>query len=100
MSLTVRCWLTDSEDRRVEVRVRYSPATDPYFDRSFGNYLPGDPEDVEVLSARAIDAGANVDEVLAREDEIEELARIAADDAAEAAEDARAEAYAERRLED
>lgn len=83
MSARIRVTLVDSEDRRVEVVADYSPATESYFDRSFGNYLPGDPEDVEVVSARALDEGADVAEVEARTDEIEEAVREAADDAAD-----------------
>lgn len=81
---TVRVTLPDAEDRSVELRVRYSPPREPYFSASFGNWLPGDPEDVEVVSARALEAGADVESVLAREDEIYELAREAAGDKEEA----------------
>jgi hypothetical protein len=72
--------LYDSEDREVEVSARYHGATDDYFDRSFGNYLPGDPEEIEVLSVRAVDEGADVAEVEARTDAIEEAVREAAAD--------------------
>ena len=34
----------------VEVETRVTPGTRDYFDRSFGNWLPGDPADVEVDS--------------------------------------------------
>jgi hypothetical protein len=72
--------LYDSEDREVAVTARYHAATDDYFDLSFGNYLPGDPEDVEVIALRAVDAGANVAEVEARTDKIAEAVREAAAD--------------------
>jgi hypothetical protein len=72
--------LYDSAEREVEVRARYHGATDDYFDRSFGNYLPGDPEEVEVLSVRAVDEGANVAEVEADEERIAEAVREAAAD--------------------
>jgi hypothetical protein len=72
--------LYDSEEREVEVRARYHGPTDDYFDRSFGNYLPGDPEDIDVISVRAVDEGADVAEVEAREDDIAEAVRVAAAD--------------------
>jgi hypothetical protein len=73
----------DEEDRGVEITARYYPGSRDYFDKSFGNYLPGDPEDVEVLKAVAVDAGADVEAVLEDTDAIDEAARMAADDAAE-----------------
>jgi hypothetical protein len=72
--------LFDSCDREVEIRARYHGPTDDYFDRSFGNYLPGDPEEVEVLSARAVDEGANVAEVESDTEGIAEAVRCAASD--------------------
>jgi hypothetical protein len=72
--------LYDSAEREVEITARYRGPTGDYFDRSFGNYLPGDPEDVETLKVRAVDEGANVAEVEAREDDIAEAVREAAAD--------------------
>lgn len=76
--VTVTLSMADPDDREVEVRARYTPATSDYFDGSFGNWLPGDPEDVEVLSARAVDEGADVAAVEKDEDRILEAARLAA----------------------
>jgi hypothetical protein len=72
--------LYDSEDREVEVVAEYHGATDNYYDRALGVHLPGDPEDIDVLSVRAVDEGADTDEVEARTDAIEEAVREAAAD--------------------
>ena len=36
----------------IEVVANYSTGSDDYFDKGFGNYLPGDPPDWELLSAK------------------------------------------------
>jgi len=72
--------LHDSEDRAVEVRARYAPPTSSYFSRSFGNYLPGDPEVFEVLSIRPIHPDANVAEIEADVEGLEEAVRLAANE--------------------
>ncbi len=77
---TVRVTVYDSEDRAVEVEARYSAATSDYFDRGFGNWLPGDPEDIEILSISAIDEGADCAEVEADWARVEEAVREAATD--------------------
>ncbi len=78
-----RVFLCDSEDREVVIEATYSPPTQDYFSKSFGNFLPGDPEEIEVLSVKAMDEGADVAEVEAMTDAIEEAVRLSADDAAE-----------------
>jgi hypothetical protein len=55
--------LGDSEDREVEVTAIYHASTPAYFSRSWGNWLPGDEEDIEVLDAKALDIGADVEAV-------------------------------------
>jgi hypothetical protein len=48
--------LTDGEvfdfETHVSASGSYSPGTSDYFDRSFGNWLPGDPEEIEVESVK------------------------------------------------
>lgn len=73
----------DSEDRAVEVEATYSPPTRDYFDRSYGNWLPGDPEDIEIVSVTAIDEGADVAEVEADVEGLEESVRLQADASAD-----------------
>jgi hypothetical protein len=65
----------DAEDREVEVTALYHASTPAYFCRSFGNYLPGDEEDIEVLDAKALDIGADVSAVLADAARLEEAIR-------------------------
>jgi hypothetical protein len=65
----------DSEDREVEVTAIYHASTPAYFCRSFGNYLPGDPEDIEILDAKARDVGADVEAILADAARLEEAIR-------------------------
>jgi hypothetical protein len=80
----IRVTLPDSEDRSVEIIASYSPPTpDVFYLRNGDPGHPGDPEEIEVISARALDEGANVAEVEADTDAIEEAVRQAADDAAE-----------------
>jgi hypothetical protein len=76
----VSATLTDSEDRAVAIRGTYHAATRDYFCKSFGNWLPGDPEDIDILGGEAEDEGANVDEVLADTERCEEAIREAACD--------------------
>lgn len=82
-SSTIKVSLYDSEEREVEITARYYPGSDAYFDKGFGNWLPGDPEDVEAMDARAVDEGANVAEVEANTDAIFEAVCVAAADARE-----------------
>ena len=70
--------LYDSEDREVEIEARYTPSTSAYFDRSFGNWLPGDDDEVEILDVRAVDEDADVEEVRSRTDAIDEAVVLAA----------------------
>lgn len=35
-----------------EIEYSYAPATADYFSKSFGNWLPGDPEEIEVTGAK------------------------------------------------
>jgi len=46
----------DGDETDLEAMVsasgNYSPATRDYFDRSFGNWLPGDPEELELVSIK------------------------------------------------
>ena len=69
---------------------RFSPGTRPYFDRSWGNWLPGDPAEVEDLCIRdasgADITGQMTDDDLARFSDL--LADRAADDDADAYADA------------
>jgi hypothetical protein len=59
----------DSEDREVEIKVRYYPGSGgPYWDRGIGVWLPGDDAEVDVLSTRAVDVGADIEEVLRKAD--------------------------------
>lgn len=74
---TVEVELYDANDRAVKVRATYSPPTRDYFSASFGNWLPGDGESVEVLDVRAVDEGANVAEVEADRKRVEEAVRLA-----------------------
>lgn len=76
----VSATLYDSEDRAVTVRGTYHAATRDYFCKSFGNWLPGDPEDIEILGGEAEDPGANVEEVLADEERCVEAIRETACD--------------------
>ncbi len=55
----------DSEDRAIEVVGIVYPGSRDYFDRSFGNWLPGDPAEVEILEARPLEDGADVEGALA-----------------------------------
>lgn len=76
----VRFTTYDSEDRAVQVEATYSPPTQDYFSKSFGNWLPGDPEDIEIVSVTAIDEGADVDEVEADTAGLEEAVRLKCDE--------------------
>jgi hypothetical protein len=67
--------LGDSEDREVEVTAIYHASTPAYFSRSWGNWLPGDEEDIEILDAKALDIGADVESVLADAARLEEAIR-------------------------
>lgn len=91
--------LYDGEDREVEVRALYYPGAPAYFDRSWGNWLPADDADVDVISLRAVDDGADVDEVARRVSEIEEAVVMRAVDCADDDADARYEAERDRRAE-
>jgi hypothetical protein len=91
--------LGDSEDRQVEITATYSAQTEPYWARDPGVMLPGDPEEIEVVSVRAVDEGADVAEVEAQTDRIEEAVREAANEAADWGEDDAADAEWERRKE-
>lgn len=53
----------------IEVRVGfdYSPSTPAYFDRSFGNYLPGDDAELEVTDVWILGEGRNPQKVEAPE---------------------------------
>jgi hypothetical protein len=95
----VSATLYDSEDRAVAIRGTYHAGTSDYFCKSFGNWLPGDAEDIDILGGEAEDEGANVDEVLADVARCEEAIREAALDSAIAAEEDRAEARREAREE-
>ena len=81
--MPVRLTTYDSEDRAVEVEATYSPPTQDYFSKSFGNWLPGDPEDIEIVSVTAIDQGADVAEVEADTEGLEEAVRLKADEDAD-----------------
>jgi hypothetical protein len=74
----VSATLTDSNDLAVAIRGTYHAGTSDYFDRSWGNWLPGDPEDIDILGGEAEDEGANVEEVLADVARCEEAIREAA----------------------
>lgn len=36
----------DDVDREIEIEVSFSKGHDAYFSKSFGNYLPGDPDEI------------------------------------------------------
>ena len=44
-----------------EISYTYRDATRDYYSPSFGNYLPGDPADVEVLSVALVRAGETLE---------------------------------------
>jgi hypothetical protein len=46
----------------LEARVYYdySPGTSDYFDRAYGNWLPGDPPEIEVENVELIELGFNI----------------------------------------
>lgn len=98
--ITVTVTRHDSEDREVRVTARLSPATEPYFSRSFGNYLPGDDEDVEVVGTKVLDDGCDVAEVLRDHDGLCEAVRTAAEDKVMALAEDAAEADADFRREE
>lgn len=54
-SVEVQTSPEDWEEMTVALFVSGSPASQPYFDKSFGNYLPGDPADIELLSIEVYD---------------------------------------------
>jgi hypothetical protein len=68
----------------LEVETRVTPGTRDYFDRGYGQYLPGDPAEVEILRVlvNGVDVGADA---LSKDDvqSIEEQALEEASDAAE-----------------
>jgi hypothetical protein len=74
----VSATLTDSNDLAVAIRGTYHAGTSDYFCKSFGNWLPGDSEDIDILGGEAEDEGANVEEVLADVARCEEAIREAA----------------------
>ena len=78
----------------VEVSGKTTPA---YFDKSFGNYLPGDDAETTVISFVAEDDGRDLMALLDGDDEqsICEMALEAAEEDAEADADDAAEARAE-----
>ena len=45
----------DVEDVSVRLHLTGSPATKEYFDRAYGNWLPGDPPEVEVIRVEVFD---------------------------------------------
>lgn len=63
---------TDEDTFELEVTYRFMPGTSDYFCPTFGNWLPGDPAEFEVLSARVRVTGLLVELTQAEEDEIEE----------------------------
>lgn len=73
----------DAEDRAVQVEATYSPPTRAYYDRSYGTWLPGDPEEIEIVRVTAIDEGADVAEVEADVEGLEESVRLQADASAD-----------------
>ena len=44
--------LEDGSEIEIDIEFSYYPGTEDYFDRSWGNWLPGDPPDFELLSAK------------------------------------------------
>jgi hypothetical protein len=88
--------LGDSEDRQVAITAEYHACTPAYFSRSWGNWLPGDPEDIEVMDAKAVDEGANVAEVLSDVARVEEAVRLEACERDDDPYDTREEARGER----
>jgi hypothetical protein len=44
----------------VEARVTYdySPGSNPYYDRTYGNWMPGDPPEIEIENVELIELGA------------------------------------------
>ena len=84
MATTIRFTTYDSEDLAVEVVANYSPGDrSPTWDRGIGVWLPPDPEEIEIVSVTAKDPGANVGEVEADVEGLEEAVRLLADDDAE-----------------
>lgn len=51
------------EETSIDVECKVTPGSRDYFDRSFGNWLPGDPPEVEILSARSEDGKDWTDEI-------------------------------------
>ena len=83
----VRRWFEMDTHGEVELSGSYTPGTDNYFDASWGNWLPGDPECIEDITVRD---GAGVDITGQFSDEdidrfADLLSEQAADDAADAA---------------
>ena len=87
----------EETDTEIEItfEYNYSGGSDDYFDKSFGNWLPGDPEDFEVTSAE--DEDGNQVELTKGEEESAYEAAI--EDLKGQAEDAAVAAY-ESRMED
>ena len=80
--VAVKATLYDSQDREVRVEATYTPGTpDRGPDMECAGGYPGDPECIEDVRVVAVDEGADVAEVQAREDEIDEAVRAAAADA-------------------
>ena len=42
------------------VHFTYTPGSDAYFDKAFGNYLPGDDPEIEVENVELIEQGWNI----------------------------------------
>jgi hypothetical protein len=62
-------------EQEIRVECEVTPETQPYFSRSFGNWLPGDPAEVDVLST--------VPEVVLTDAEWERITEMALEAAAE-----------------
>jgi hypothetical protein len=60
----------------VEITGTYWPGSPDHFDKGYGNWVPGDPPEVELKSIRLDPEGTPVDE-----DSITERDRLAAEDA-------------------
>ncbi len=65
--------MTRDDDKPVTVEVTYSRATKDRFDTRFGNWVPGDPDEVDIVEARF--DGEEVELTDAEIEAVEEMVR-------------------------